>query len=276
MLIRYGYEITIESPAPMPLVAQMSARPERKIDLRSPENFTTDPGVPYSTYLDMYGNYCYRLTAPPGQFTMRSDAIIADSGLLDPVCPGARQHAIEELPDDVMTYLMGSRYCDTDLLTQTAWDLFGHTPQGWERVQTICDWVHNHLRFDYQNADSTRTAYGAYMQGTGVCRDFTHLAITFCRCMNIPARYINGHLGDIGVPPVPDPMDFAAWMQVYLSGSWWTFDPRNNKRRIGRVVIGHGRDAADVALISSFGRHWLRKFTVWTDEVDESGNRIAA
>lgn len=271
MLIRYGYRITIDSAAPLPLIAQMSARPERKLDLRGPEVFSTDPAVPYSTYLDTFGNYCIRLTAPGGRFSMGSDAIIADSGLPDPVGHGARQMAIEELPDDVLGYLMASRYCDTDLLIQAAWDLFGSAPEGWDRVQAICDWVNNHITFNYLDADSTRTAHDAFQQGKGVCRDFAHLAISFCRAMNIPARYINGHLGDIGVPTPADPMDFAAWMQVYLSGRWWTFDPRNNVARIGRIVIGHGRDAADVALISSFGQHRLEEFTVWTDEVDEDG-----
>ncbi|MCQ0970344.1 transglutaminase family protein [Paracoccus sp. TK19116] len=182
--------------------------------------------------------------------------------------------AIEELPDDVLIYLMASRYCDTDLLTAAAWDLFDLLPKGWERVQGIVDWVNNHITFNYQDADSTRTAHGAFEQKKGVCRDFAHLAISFCRAMNIPARYINGHLGDIRIKPPADPMDFAAWMQVYLAGRWWTFDPRNNAARVGRIVIGHGRDAADVALLSSFGGHRLEAFTVWTDEVDEAGNKI--
>ncbi|WP_255329320.1 transglutaminase-like domain-containing protein [Paracoccus albicereus] len=274
MLIRYGYEITIECENPLPLVNQMSVRPERKIDLRGAEEFSTNPSVPYSTYLDFYGNYCIRLTAPPGRFTMRSDATIGDSGLPDPVGHGAHQMAIEELPDDVLIYLMASRYCDTDLLTAAAWDLFDLLPKGWERVQGIVDWVNNHITFNYQDADSTRTAHGAFEQKKGVCRDFAHLAISFCRAMNIPARYINGHLGDIRIKPPADPMDFAAWMQVYLAGRWWTFDPRNNAARVGRIVIGHGRDAADVALLSSFGGHRLEAFTVWTDEVDEAGNKI--
>ena len=275
MLIRYGYDITIESSTSIPIINQMSARPERKLDLRGLEKFTTTPAVPYSTYIDMFGNYCIRLTAPGGKFSMRSDATIADSGLPDPVDHSARQMAIEELPDDVLIYLMASRYCDTDLLSQAAWDMFGSLPQGWDRVQGIVDWVHNHITFDYMDADATRTAHDAFQQGKGVCRDFAHLAIGFCRAMNIPARYINGHLGDIAVPLTDAPMDFAAWMQVYLSGRWWTFDPRNNAPRVGRIVIGHGRDAADVALLSSFGQHRLEKFEVWTDAVDKQGNKVA-
>lgn len=275
MLIRYGYEMTIEASGPLPLIAQMSARPERKLDLRGPERFRTDPGVPYSTYLDGFGNFCHRLTAPAGMLTLTSDAIIADSGLPDPVDHDAQEMPIEALPDDVLIYLMASRYCDVELVSQAAWDLFGNHPRGFDRVQAIVDWVHAHIKFNYGDADATRTAHDALEQGKGVCRDFAHLAISMCRALNIPARYINGHLGDIRVPPVPAPMDFAAWMQVYLSGRWWTFDPRNNQFRVGRIVIGHGRDAADVSLITTFGPHKLHHFKVWTDEVDERGEKIA-
>ncbi len=278
MLIRYGYKVTIETDAPLPLITQMSARPERQLDLRGVEAFSTDPGVRFSTYLDGFGNLCRRMTAPAGSFTLQSDALIADSGLPDPICQDAQEMPVESLPDEVLFYLMGSRYCDTDLVSQAAWDLFGHLEPGWGRVQQIVDWVHGHITFNYGDADATRTARNALDQRKGVCRDFAHLAIALCRSLNIPARYINGHLGDIGVPPVDDPMDFAAWMQVYLSGRWWTFDPRNNARRIGRIVIGHGRDAADVSLITSFGPHRLTGFTVWTDEVkgDVAGTPLAA
>ncbi|MDO5528835.1 MAG: transglutaminase family protein [Paracoccus sp. (in: a-proteobacteria)] len=274
MLIRYGYDITIKTAADMPMIVQMSARPERQLDLRAVEAFRTEPGVPFSTYLDRHGNYCRRMTAPPGEFRMTQDAVIADSGIPDPEGIDAEEMPIEALPDDVLYYLTGSRYCDTDLISPIAWDLFGNVAPGWRRVQHIVDWVNDHITFNYGDADATRTAHGAYQEGKGVCRDFAHLAIAFCRSLNIPARYINGHLGDIRVPPVEDPMDFAAWMQVYLSGRWWTFDPRNNARRVGRIVIGHGRDATDVALISSFGPHDLLNFKVWTDEVDEAGNII--
>lgn len=274
MLIRYGYEITIAADAPLPLIAQMSARPERKLDLRGPERFATDPGVAFSTYLDGYGNFCHRLTAPEGRFTLTSDAVIADHGMPDAEDLTAEEMPIEALPDDVLLYVMPSRYCDSDLMGAVAWETFGSVPRGWRRVQAISDWAHDRLRFDYQRADATRTGYDAFQARTGVCRDFTHLAITACRALNIPARYVNGHLGDIGIPPVPDPMDFCAWMEVYLSGRWWTFDPRNNARRIGRVVLGYGRDAADVALISSFGAHRLEGFKVWCDEVDAAGNVV--
>lgn len=267
MLIRYGYRITLESDAPLPLIAQLTARPERRLDLRAPEAFRTDPAVPHATHIDMFGNLRTRLTAPGGCFTLESDAVIADSGLPDPVFPAAQESPVEALPDAVLPYLAASRYCETDLLGELAWDLFGQVAPGWARVQAICDFAHAHLAFSYGDADQFRTAHSAYAERKGVCRDFAHLAIALCRCLNIPARYAFGHLGDIGVPKSPDPMDFAAWMHVWLSGRWWTFDPRNNAPRIGRITIGHGRDAADAALISSFGTHELREFTVWTDEV---------
>ena len=267
MLIRFGYEITINCWDPTPTVLQLSARDERSGDLVRPERFTTNPGVESTVYRDMFGNTCRRLIAPAGDLTLRGDSLIQDSGRPDPADPDAIQHSVADLPDDVLIYLMGSRYCETDKLSQIAWNLFGHIQPGWARVQAIVDFAHDRLRFDYQQARSTRTAFEAYEERVGVCRDFAHLAVTLCRCLNIPARYANGHLGDIGIEYNPDPMDFCAWMEVYLGGRWWTFDPRNNARRIGRVVLGYGRDAADVAMLSSFGPHILNSFTVWTEEV---------
>lgn len=274
MLIRHGFDITIESDGPLPMVLQMSARPETQINLRGVEAFATDPGTPFATYLDGYGNFCRRLTAPSGRFRMTQTAIIADSGLPEPDFPDAQEMPIEALPDEVLGFLMASRYIDTDRVAQAAWDLFGATPQGWGRVQAIMDWVHGHIAFSYGDADASRTAFDALEQGKGVCRDFAHLAIAMCRALNIPARYVNGYLGDIGIPAPPDPMDFAASVQVWLSGRWWHFDPRNNARRIGRIPVGYGRDAGDVALISSFGQHRLVNFTVVTDEIDADGNII--
>ena len=224
MFIRYGYDITIESDASLPMLLQMSVRPERQLDLRGVEAFETDPGVPFSTFVDDYGNFTRRLTAPAGQFRMKQEAIITDSGLPEPDFPDAQEMPVEALPDDVIQFLMPSRYCDSDLLMQPAWDLFGNVAPGWNRVETIMDWVHNHIKFNYMDADATRTAKDAFDQGKGVCRDFAHLAIALCRALNIPARYVNGHLGDFGVPLPPDPMDYAASVQVYLSGRWWNFD----------------------------------------------------
>jgi transglutaminase-like putative cysteine protease len=266
MLIRYGYEISITCPQPTPLVCLLAVHEERKADIRVPESVFTVPEVATSTYLDLFGNRCRRLVAPAGDLTLWGDATIEDDGELDPVLPGAREVPVAALPDDCLLYLMGSRYCETDRLSQAAWDMFGNTPPGWGRVQAVCDFVNRHIRFDYQQARSTRTAFEAYNERVGVCRDFAHLALTLCRCLNIPARYINGHLGDIGVPVV-DPMDFSAWIEVFLGGKWHTFDPRNNVPRIGRIVIARGRDAADIPLINSFGPHMLKSFRVWTYEV---------
>lgn len=269
MLIRYGYEITVTCPQPTPLVCLMALHEERAANLRTAETFfTTPPDLPNWTYLDLFGNRCRRLTAPAGDLMIWGDATIADSGLPDPILPNAREIPVADLPDDCLVYLMGSRYCETDRLSQIAWDLFGHLAPGWSRVQAICDYVHGHIQFDYMQARATRTAYEAWEERIGVCRDFAHLGVALCRCMNIPARYVNGHMGDIGVPVV-DPMDFSAWMEVWLDGAWHTFDPRNNKPRIGRIVVARGRDATDVPLINSFGPHILKSFRVWTYEVPE-------
>ncbi len=266
MLIRYGYEMTILCDQPTPVICMMSVQADRLQDLCAPEIATTTPGIPVTTYHDSYGNLCRRFTAPAGELLLRGDATIRDSGALDPVAPDAEETPVADLPNDVLVFLLGSRYCETDRLSQTAWDLFGHTQPGWRRVQAICDFVNRHIAFDYQRADATRSAHEVYTGGIGVCRDFAHLAVALCRCMNIPARYVNGHLGDIGVPVV-DPMDFSAWIEVYLSGRWYTFDPRNNAPRIGRVVVARGRDAADVPMLMSFGPHRLNSFFVWTYQV---------
>ncbi len=263
MLIRYGYEITVSCQQPTAMVCLLAVHGDRSGDMETPQTVTTVPYVPTTTYQDMFGNTCRRLMAPAGDLTIRGDATLHDSGELDPVVPDARETPVGELPDETLVYLMGSRYCETDKLSQTAWNLFGHLAPGWGRVQAICDYVNGHIRFGYNDARSTRGAVEAHEERIGVCRDYAHLAITFCRCMNIPARYVNGHLGDIGVPVV-DPMDFSAWMEVWLGGRWYAFDPRNNRPRIGRIVVARGRDAADIPLINSFGPHLLKSFKVWT------------
>jgi transglutaminase-like putative cysteine protease len=269
MLIRYGYEITVNCWQPTAMVLQLSIRDERAGDIVKPEAFTTNPPVETTLYKDLFGNVCRRLIAPAGDFTFSADSVITASGEYDDADPSAEQHPVADLPDETLIFLMGSRYCETDKLSQAAWDLFGHLEPGWARVQAICDFTHERIRFDYQNARSTRTAFEAYEERTGVCRDYAHLALTLCRAMNIPARYVNGYLGDIQVSKPADPMDFAAWIEVYLGGRWWTFDPRNNVRRIGRVVISYGRDAADVAMVSSFGPHILNGFRVWTEQITQ-------
>ena len=266
MLIRYGYEITVDCAQPTAMICMMSVQAERLQDLTAPEAATATPYVPMQTYHDSYGNLCRRLVAPAGELTLWGDATIQDPGHHDPVYADAQESPVAALPNEVLLFLLGSRYCETDRLSQTAWDMFGHLAPGWSRVQAICDFVHGHIAFDYQKARATRSAFEAFEERVGVCRDYAHLAVALCRCMNIPARYVNGHLGDIGVPVV-DPMDFSAWIEVYLGGRWMTFDPRNNVPRIGRIVIARGRDAADVPMITTFGPHILKTFRIWTYEV---------
>lgn len=266
MLIHFGYEITINCWQPTAVVTLLGLRDGREGDIRTPEMFTTTPAIPSHLYRDLFGNLCRRFITPAGDLTFASDNLIEVSGLVDPSVPNAEAHTVADLPDDCLVYLMGSRYCETDRLSQLAWDTFGHVPAGWARAQAICDYAHDRIRFDYQAARSTRGAFEAHEEQTGVCRDFAHLAIALCRCMNMPARYVNGYLGDIGVPLAGE-MDFSAWIEVYLGGAWRTFDPRNNIPRIGRIVIAHGRDAADVAMVTSFSPHILNGFRVWTDEI---------
>ena len=249
MEIKVGFEISYAAVQPTPMVIMLSIHPSRFSDIVGIEQITAGPDVPIGFYRDSFGNVCGRLVAPAGGVTLRGDALVRDSGLPDAVVPTAQQLPIDQLPDDVLQYLMPSRYCETDKLTDVAWSLFGNTPQGWARVQAIVDFVHNHVTFGYQHAHHMKSAHDVYEQGTGVCRDFAHLALTFCRCMNIPARYCTGYLGDIGVPRDPAPMDFSGWFQVYLSGQWHTFDARHNAPRIGRILMGTGRDAADPRVI---------------------------
>ncbi|MER8705614.1 transglutaminase family protein [Mesorhizobium sp. M0323] len=270
MLIRLGYEIAIECAAATPIVSLLEIHRDRQADIKRQTRVLTSPSVPTRVYHDLFGNSCRRFTAPAGSFRILYDAVVEDSGEMDEVNTLAREVPVAELPDEVLGYLLGSRYCETDHLGDLAWQLFGQLPPGWARVQAIVDYVHNRLSFGYGYARSTRTAAQAHEERVGVCRDFAHLAITLCRCMNIPARYVNGYLGDIGVPADPAPMDFSAWVEVFLDGRWYTFDPRHNVPRIGRVVIARGRDATDVPLLHSFGPHRLTLFKVWTHE--QEGN----
>lgn len=266
MLIRLGYEIAIECQQQTPIISLLEIHDDRQADIKRQTRVLTSPSVPSSVYKDRYGNSCRRFTAPAGSFRILYDAVLEDSGQADEVNTLAQEMPVQDLPPDVLGYLLGSRYCETDHLTSLAWSLFGHMPPGWARVQAIVDYVHSRLSFGYGYARATRTAAQAHEEQVGVCRDFAHLAITLCRCMNIPARYVNGYLGDIGVPQDPAPMDFSAWMEVYLGDRWYTFDARHNKPRIGRVVIARGRDATDVPLLHSFGPHRLDLFKVWTYE----------
>src|SRR5580704_2602901 len=271
MRIRIGYDIAFNSATPTPTILMLSVHPSRLDDLTKPHRITFDPPIPSHTYADHFGNICTRIVMPPGILTVSSDNVVCDSGLPDAVEPDAGQISVENLPDESLQFLLGSRYCETDRLSDTAWSLFGHVPPGWARVQAICDYVHDRLTFSYPDARSTRTAWDGHQEGIGVCRDFAHLSIALCRCMNIPARYCTGYLGDIGVPPVPDPMDFSAWFEVLLEGGWYTFDARHNCPRIGRILMARGRDAADVAFSTSFGPAQLAEFKVITEEQPRMG-----
>jgi transglutaminase-like putative cysteine protease len=271
MQIRVGFEMVYEFVARTPMVLMLNVHPSRAADIIEPDQLRLTPTLPLTRYLDDFGNVCTRLVAPAGELTISTDALIADSGLPDAVEPAARQHEIAELPHDTLAFLLGSRYCETERLMEEAWSRFGNTLPGWPRVQAICDFVHSHVRFGYQHARATRTAADLMVERRGVCRDFAHLAITLCRCMNIPARYCTGYLGDIDVPPEPEPMDFSAWFEVYLGGRWHAFDARHNVPRIGRIVMARGRDAADVAFSTTFGPNVLKRFIVRTDEAEPSG-----
>jgi transglutaminase-like putative cysteine protease len=267
MRIRIGYEIVFSLPGPTELLLALFVRPERAGDLEQPEHLVVEPAVPVTTFLDVYSNRCARIAAPAGTLRLYYDNVCRDSGDLELWGFGMPQHAIGDLPPDVLPFLLASRYCEVDRLSDVAWGLFGQVAQGWPRVQAVCDWVHANVQFGYQFARPTKTAFETYQERTGVCRDLMHLAVTFLRAMSIPARYSTGYLGDIGVPIVPSPMDFSACLEVYLGGCWWIMDARHNVRRIGRILMAHGRDAADVAMTTSFGLHNLEKFRVWTDEL---------
>ena len=267
MLIRAGYKLAFECTEPTPLLLMVHVRPERRADLREPEKFTLSPTIPFRTYTDGFGNICTRLTAPVGRLSLWSNFVIEDSGVPEKLPIGAWQHPIDELPDDVLIYLLGSRYCETQKLQFIAWQMFGGYPAGWPLVQAILKFTHDRIRFDYKLARPDRTAFDAYNEQVGVCRDYAHLAIALCRCMNIPARYCTGYLGDIGVPYDPNPMDFSAWFEVYLGGAWHSMDARHNIPRIGRIAMARGRDAADAAISTAFGVANLVEFTIITDEV---------
>ena len=267
MLIHAGFNIAFECTAETPMLLMVNIRPERHADVREPEKFTLYPHVPSRTYTDRFGNICTRLVAPVGRLSLWNRFKIVDSGLPERMPEGRIQHAVDDLPDDVLVFLLGSRYCETQKLTALAWSLFGNIEPGWPRVRAILHYVHHRIAFGYAYARADRTASEAHEERVGVCRDYAHLAITLCRCMNIPARYCTGYLGDIGVPVVDAPMDFSAWFEVYVSGRWWTFDARHNTPRIGRVVMARGRDAADVAITTTFGPSQLTQFRIFTDEV---------
>ncbi len=267
MLIRIGFDLIFEFPAPTPMLLMLYVHPSRERDLQEPEMLRLSPYVPIEIFIDAWGNKVGRIVAPAGQLRITNNAIVRDSGQLDVPGYNATQAPVEQLLTWLLPFLLSSRYCEVDKLTTFAWEQFGSVPLGWSRVQAVLNWVHNHIKFGYQFADSTKSAFDVFYEKKGVCRDFMHLSVALLRALNIPARYVTGYLGDIGVPAVPDPMDFSAWFEVYLGGQWWTCDARHNKPRIGRILMATGRDASDVALTTSFGPHILRQFHVVTDEL---------
>ena len=266
MNIKCGFELVFELPTPTPMLLNLYVHPVRAVNLRTPEHLVIEPQIPVLDYFDTFGNRSARIIAPAGRLRLYSDNTVDDHGCLDLVNLGAQQLTVGDLPSDVIQFLLASRYCEVDRFSDIAFKMFGQTPPGWARVQAICDWVHNNVVFGHQFARPTKTAWDVYTEHTGVCRDFTHLAITFCRAMNIPARYATGYLGDIGIPPMPANMDFSAWFEVYLNQQWYTFDARFNTPRKGRILMARGRDAVDVALTTSFGHAELKSFNVWSHE----------
>jgi transglutaminase-like putative cysteine protease len=268
--IRTGFDITLSVNSPNAIILMLNVNPDRRHDVREGDAITVEPGLAIENYTDAFGNHCGRINVPwnVNQVRLLNSAVVQDSGQPDVVDPGAIQHAPQDLPPETLQFLLPSRYCEVDsALLDFAWSRFGNSPLGWARVQAICDFVHGHLQFDYGRARANRSALEGFNERTGVCRDFAHLAITLCRAMNIPARYTTGYLGDIGIPPVRYPMDFSAWFEVYLGNRWYTFDARHNVPRIGRIVIGRGRDAGDVPITMTFGQHQLLNFSVVTEEV---------
>ncbi len=267
MQFRVGYELIYHFPQPTPIILVVNIHDSRALDIVTPDTPSAEPSLPILAYRDGFGNQCHRVLAPSGRLRLTADSIVNDTGQPDEHVWAAGQDTVQDLPEETLVFLLGSRYCETDLLSDTAWQLFGGTAPGYARVQAICDFVHNHIFFNYLNARVTRTATGAFNEGTGVCRDYAHLAIAFCRCMNIPARYCTGYLSDEGTPPPHAPGDFAAWFEAWIGGRWHLFDPRNNVPRIGRILMARGRDASDVAIATTFGPNTLERFTVWTDAI---------
>jgi transglutaminase-like putative cysteine protease len=267
MHLRVGYEFNYQFPQPTPCILTLNVHYSRAADLASPDNTIVTPSTPLVAYRDGFGNWCGRIVAPAGRVRISADTIIRDTGQLDRLVDNASQVPVEILPDDSLVFLLASRFCESDKLLDMSWELFGKAQPGWHRVQAICDFVHDHIKFGYETARPTRTASETYVERVGVCRDYAHLAVAFCRALNIPARYCTGYLGDVGMSPPYPPGDFAAWFEAYLGGQWYTFDPRNNTPRIGRVLIARGRDAADVAMVTTFGPNTLESFRVWTDEI---------
>jgi len=266
MRVRIGHELVFEVPQPTTMLLMLYVRPEVALSLEQPEGLVVEPAIPVESFVDWFGNRAARVMLPAGTSRIRYDNVVTVGGAPEPVIEGLPLVPVAALPPEALRYLLASRYCEVDRMTAIAWDLFGKTPETWERVQTVMDWVHAHVTFGYQYSRPTKTAFDVFTERQGVCRDFQHLAITILRALNIPARYVFGYLPDLDVPPAPEPMDFAAWIEVWLGDRWYTFDPRNNAHRKGRVLIGRGRDALDVAMVTTFGGPVLERMEVWAEE----------
>ena len=263
MRLRIGYHLVYDCPQPTPMIVMLNTHYSHVAEIVAGDVLVTDPPLAIKQYRDGFGNLCGRLVAPTGRLSLSSVALLDVPGEFETPAPNGYQHPVEELPDECLVFLLGSRYCETDLLADIAWQVCGHAPPGRARVQAICDFVHGHISFGYHLARPTRTAWDGYRERVGVCRDYAHLAVALCRAVNIPARYCTGYISDVGTPLPWTTMDFAAWFEAYLGGTWQTFDARNNVPRIGRVLMALGRDAADVALTTTFGPNTLAKFEVY-------------
>jgi transglutaminase-like putative cysteine protease len=277
MLLRLGYDLEYQLPAAVPMVALLNLHPSRAADARQPDQLRIEAlrgvqmePVPFSTYLDTFGNVCTRFVAPAGRLRLWNDFTLEDPGEPDSQpAADAPQVPVEELPPETLRFLLASRYCEVDQLQPFAEELFGRITGGTARVHAICNWINWKMVFAYGSSRPTKTAKDALVERIGVCRDFQHLAVTFCRCMNIPARYVTGYLGDIRVPPSPTEMDFSAWFEVWIGDRWWAMDARHNVPRIGRTLMAVGRDAADVAITTAFGNAPLTRFVVTTEEITD-------
>ncbi len=266
MLVRVGCRFAYEAPESTPSLWQVRPRPDGDHRIVGER---WDPAAPAQTYVDNYGNVCDRLSLPAGRSVLRYDATVEVSSSFDDADKAGSRAAIEDLPNEAFVYLLSSRFCWPDVLHDPAWELFGSVEPGWSRVQAVCDWVHDHIRYEVGSSTALTTAHDAWQARAGVCRDLTQLGITLCRALNVPARYVAGYLPDIAVNPPDLAMDFCSWFEAWLDGRWWTFDPRNNEPRIGRVVIARGRDAIDAAMVTTWGAAELRAMEVWADEAGD-------
>jgi transglutaminase-like putative cysteine protease len=284
VLIKSQFDIQFHLPFRTPVVAMLQLHPSVEEQLVATDDFRVEHAGPAEQfegttelglegYIDRFGNRCSRFVAPPGAIRLSGTTIVNAGEALDPQGYGLPLTPVEELPVNALEFLLPSRYCEVDRFSGIAHELFGHLQPGWEQAAAIRDWVHWKVTFNYSAARPTKTAMDVFTERVGVCRDFQHLAVTLSRCMNIPARYVTGYLGDIRVP-YSGPGDFSAWYQVWLGGRWWDMDARHNEPRLGRILMATGRDAADVAITTSFAVANLTHFYVESNEIDAEGKAV--